>query len=324
MRSILAELGEAEGALLAAPILEESGRKILAKGHRLEADDVRHLREWGLTQVCISQLEEGEVDERVVLESLADLVMSGAMEAKPAAGGRVDYFATGTGALIVHPERLHRLNRSRVAVLSTLPQFRHVRAGERCAVVRTAPLAAQGDDLRAAIQELRQEGVCAEVAPIREAHVAVVYCDPVQPLRAQQLFGAVVKQRVEAYDARAAVRSCREQAGEIAATVGALLARRPRVVLIASTVSPSTPCDAISLGLRGLGMVTEQFLLPVEPGSLLTLGYIGETAVVRAPGCFRSHRANALDLVLPPLMAGYRLTSDQVTALGVGGLMGLL
>jgi molybdenum cofactor cytidylyltransferase len=69
-----------------------------------------------------------------------------------------------------------------------------------------------------------------------------------------------------------------------------------------------------------VGSCLEQFLVPIEPGSLMMLGYAGHTAIVSAPGCFRSTRRNALDVVLPPLLARHRVTACELASLGTAGL----
>jgi molybdenum cofactor cytidylyltransferase len=63
-------------------------------------------------------------------------------------------------------------------------------------------------------------------------------------------------------------------------------------------------------------------LAPVEPGNLLMLAYKDDVPIVSAPGCFRSAKPNVVDLILPPLLARYRVTSWEVTCLGHGGLLG--
>jgi molybdenum cofactor cytidylyltransferase len=59
----------------------------------------------------------------------------------------------------------------------------------------------------------------------------------------------------------------------------------------------------------------------VEPGNLLLLGYTEETPVISAPGCYRSTKTNVVDLMLPPLLARYRITASEVAGLGNGGLL---
>jgi molybdenum cofactor cytidylyltransferase len=40
-----------------------------------------------------------------------------------------------------------------------------------------------------------------------------------------------------------------------------------------------------------------------------------------APGCFRSLKLNVIDLMLPPLLARYRVSTWEVASLGHGGLL---
>jgi molybdenum cofactor cytidylyltransferase len=69
------------------------------------------------------------------------------------------------------------------------------------------------------------------------------------------------------------------------------------------------------------GCHIERFLAPVEPGNLFLLGYKDDVPIVSAPGCFRSAKANILDLMLPPLLARYRVSGWEVACLGRGGLL---
>jgi molybdenum cofactor cytidylyltransferase len=72
--------------------------------------------------------------------------------------------------------------------------------------------------------------------------------------------------------------------------------------------------------LRVEGQV-ERFLAPVEPGNLLLLSYKDDVPIISAPGCFRSAKANIVDLILPPLLARYHVTGWEVAGLGHGGLL---
>jgi molybdenum cofactor cytidylyltransferase len=66
----------------------------------------------------------------------------------------------------------------------------------------------------------------------------------------------------------------------------------------------------------------ERFLAPVEPGNLLLLAYKDEIPIVSAPGCFRSAKSNVVDLILPALLARYRVNGWEIACLGHGGLLG--
>jgi molybdenum cofactor cytidylyltransferase len=60
---------------------------------------------------------------------------------------------------------------------------------------------------------------------------------------------------------------------------------------------------------------------PVDPGNLLMLAYIDDVPVLGAPGCARSRKVNVVDWVLPRLLAGDRLSREDIIAFGAGGLL---
>ncbi len=94
------------------------------------------------------------------------------------------------------------------------------------------------------------------------------------------------------------------------------------MILVASTTAPAGPEDAVGRAFTTLGAQIERFMAPVEPGNLLMLAYKDGTPIVSAPGCFRSAKPNVVDLVLPPLLARYRVSTWELACLGHGGLLG--
>jgi molybdenum cofactor cytidylyltransferase len=100
------------------------------------------------------------------------------------------------------------------------------------------------------------------------------------------------------------------------------LRAKPNVILVASTTAPAGPEDIVGRAMSSCGCHLERFLAPVEPGNLFLLGYKEETPIISAPGCFRSAKPNVVDLVLPPMLARYRVSGWEVAGLGHGGLLG--
>ena len=69
------------------------------------------------------------------------------------------------------------------------------------------------------------------------------------------------------------------------------------------------------------GGEVECYGAPVDPGNLLLVAYRGAVPILGAPGCARSPKTNIVDLVLPRLLVGDRVTAADVAALGHGGLL---
>ena len=151
----------------------------------------------------------------------------------------------------------------------------------------------------------------------------MLYTDPVHGDRARQLFESVMRQRLERFgvtvDFALAVA---EEEGAVSRALQHLLRARPTAILVASTTAPAGPEDVIGRALARIECQLERFLAPVEPGNLLLLSYKEDIPIISAPGCFRSAKPNVVDLVLPPMLARYRMSGWEVACLGHGGLLG--
>ena len=79
--------------------------------------------------------------------------------------------------------------------------------------------------------------------------------------------------------------------------------------------------DVIPAAIRAAGGRVEHAGMPVDPGNLLVLGWIGEVPVIGAPGCARSPKENGFDWILNRILAGETPTSSDITGMGVGGLL---
>jgi len=95
-----------------------------------------------------------------------------------------------------------------------------------------------------------------------------------------------------------------------------------RKYIIAGETSIMDRDDVTPQALRLAGGRVEHYGAPVEPGNLLLLGYLDELPVLGAPGCVRSRDVNIVDLLLPRLLAGERVTRRDIVELGHGGLLG--
>jgi molybdenum cofactor cytidylyltransferase len=61
--------------------------------------------------------------------------------------------------------------------------------------------------------------------------------------------------------------------------------------------------------------------MPVDPGNLMLIGKVRGQPVLGAPGCARSPKENGFDWVLMRLLAGIPVTREDITGMGVGGLL---
>jgi molybdenum cofactor cytidylyltransferase len=314
---------ESTGRSLCCTIFRPGGRKLLAKGHVLSEDDVRLLETEGMEQVWVTELEEGEVGEDEAVSLVGGEMGCGCLEVRLAAGGRANLFATEDCCVLVDDELLRQINVTSSIVIATSANFTYAPAGQRIATVKSAPFAVARAQLEAVSSVLRERGPILQARPIRSPSVAVLYTDAVHGERARQLFEGVMRQRLERFGVHASFAlAVTEDENTVARSLQHLLRARPTAVLVASTTAPAGPDDVIGRAMARIETHLEKFLAPVEPGNLLLLGYKDDIPVISAPGCFRSAKLNVIDLVLPPMLARYRISGWEVACLGHGGLLG--
>jgi molybdenum cofactor cytidylyltransferase len=150
----------------------------------------------------------------------------------------------------------------------------------------------------------------------------VLYTDPISGERARQLFENIMRQRLERFGVSANfVLACTEDENSVGRCLQHLMRSKPSVILVASTTAPASPEDVVGQSILRTDGVVERFLAPVEPGNLLLLAYKDDIPIISAPGCFRSAKPNVVDLILPPLLARYRVNGWEIACLGHGGLL---
>jgi len=93
----------------------------------------------------------------------------------------------------------------------------------------------------------------------------------------------------------------------------------PILVLGASAIMDRR--DVIPAALERAGGQIIRLGMPVDPGNLLMLGRLDGRTVLGVPGCARSLKPSGFDWVLERVCAGIAVTHDDLTGMGVGGLL---
>jgi len=311
------------GRILCCTVFRAGGKKLLSKGHIISDEDVHVLELEGMDRIWVTELEEGEVSEDAAVCAVAAEIGCGAYEIKLAAGGRANLHATQSCCVLVDDDLPKQVNCTSGMVIATALNFSFAGPGQRIATIKSAPFAVAKSDVDGLVNMLRERGPIMQARPVTRPTVGVLYSDPQNGDRARTLFENIMRQRLErfGYVPSFAV-SCVEEEASVARALNQLTRSKPSAILIASTTAPAGPEDVIGRALTQVGGQMERFLAPVEPGNLMLLSYFNETPILSAPGCFRSAKPNVVDLLLPPLLARYRVSSWEVAGLGHGGLLG--
>jgi molybdenum cofactor cytidylyltransferase len=312
---------EAEGAILAHSARHEGGT--IRKGTILSRKHLDDLARAGVAEVVVARLDPDDVHEDEAAGLLAKAVAGAAVHVETPFTGRSNLYAETAGVLAVDKALIDRLNRIDPAItVATLPEFAVVEAGRMVATVKIIPFAVPRAKLDAAIAVAR-DGKAIAVSAFRPLKIGLVatelpalkpsVMDKTRRLLEERLSSAgayvIEEKRVphEADAVGAALEKLKEAGSDLLIAFGASAMVDGR--------------DVLPAGIEAAGGEVEHIGMPVDPGNLLILGKLGGTPVIGAPGCARSPKENGLDWVLRRLLAGIAVKPEDVTALGVGGLL---
>jgi len=322
MKAQTIDIQQCTGRILSSAIFRPGGKKLLAKGHILREEDIRVLQSEGMDSIWVAELDEDEVSEDEAVCGIAGEMACGSYEIQMAPGGRANLIATENCCVLVDEELLRQMNCTSGLVIATTMNFSFATAGQRIATVKSAPFAVSKSDFEGSRNMLRERGPIMQARPARGASIAVLYTDPVNGDRARTLFESVVRQKLERFGIRSQTGlAVLENEEHVSRGIQQLLRTKPVAVLVASTTAPAGPGDVVGRAMEKIGCQLERFLAPVEPGNLLLMAYKDEVPILSAPGCFRSLKLNVVDLLMPPLMARYRVSTWELACLGHGGLL---
>ncbi|NTJ65808.1 NTP transferase domain-containing protein [Agrobacterium rhizogenes] len=315
---------EAEGAVLAHSVRLADGS--FSKGHRLVGEDIERLAAAGIEQVIAARIEPGDLMEDEAAEQLARAVEPDHLTFSEATTGRVNVHSAVDGLFVANRIAVDRINSLDPAItLACLADHVPVRAGDMVATFKIIPLAVSGAKIAAGVEILRRMPVF-EVKPFMPHAVSLVATElPSLKASVMDKTARILSQRLQ--PSGSVLRREERVAHRAADVAGAIrrgLAasdRLPKLMIVFGASAVIDAGDVIPEAIRLAGGEVIQVGMPVDPGNLLVLGSVGDVHVVGAPGCARSPKENGFDWVLDRILAGERLTPQDISGMGVGGLL---
>ncbi len=323
MRLVTVPLDQSVGGVLVHNVADAQGHKALPKGHKLTAGDIEKLRAIGKNEVYVAFVEPDDVPENEAVARIARAVTGENLQILSAGSGRVNLLASVPGIWELNSEALRRLNSLDGVTIATIPHFTATEPKKMVATYKTIGLALPERTCQAVEAIAAECGPVGWVRPAREAKVALVLTGSEEAeTRVRQGLTQPLMERVQEFGSRVISQEyVQEDAAAIAAGIERALKQGADCVILAGETSIMDIDDVTPRGIRAAGGVIELYGAPVEPGNLLMLAYAGSVPIVGAPGCVKSRDTNVVDLILPRLLSGERVSRSDVIDLAAGGLL---
>ena len=308
------------------------GEKSVAfkKGHIVREEDVDALLKIGKSHLFVWENDGSLLHENEAAQILADLVAGSGFQRGEVKEGKIEIFAAETGLLRVDKEKLLALNGFDEVIVATRHDLTPVRKGDKLCGTRIIPLAISWDRMdevaRAvgvdpASSEHDSAGKVLSVIPYKKMRTAIITTgSEVFEGLIEDGFTPVVRDKIAEFDA--------EDIGNLKVpdnpdmTTSAILRMVEKgadIVFVTGGMSVD-PDDRTPLAIKNTGAEIVSYGAPVLPGAMFMIAYLGDTAILGLPGCVMHSKRTILDIILPRVIAGLRVTKDDINALAPGGL----
>ena len=318
------EVRQAVGTVLAHDLTqiipgEYKGPKF-KKGHVITEEDVPLLLSMGKKHLFVLEKDDTDVHEDEAAYRIASRAAGSGIELTKPSEGKIELIASVDGLLKIDRDRLFELVSQDEIMFAAIHDNIVVRKGEKLAGTRIIPLFVAEEILKKAEDILAGEPII-RIVPLKEMKVGVVTTgSEVYSGIIEDAFGPVLVRKFGALGSKVEKQLFADDDEEmIADCIKQLIDEGMDIIGITGGMSVD-PDDRTPSGIRKAGGSVVSYGAPVLPGAMFMLSYIGDVPVVGLPGCVMYSRTSIFDLIVPRLLAGEKITKQDINKLAVGGL----
>lgn len=290
------------------------------KGHVVQEEDIPVLLSMGKKHLYVLEKDDTDVHENEAATRIATAASGAGISMTEPHEGKIELRAEYEGLLKIDRKRLYELVSQDEIMFATIQENIVVKEGQKLAGTRIIPLFVSEEIMQKA-EAILAEGPIIKVVPLKEMKVGVVTTgsevysglieDKFGPVLVRKFgeLGSKVEKQIFADDDEEMIADCIKQ----------LVDEGMDIIGITGGMSVD-PDDRTPSGIRKAGGEVISYGAPVLPGAMFMLSYIGDVPVVGLPGCVMYSRTSIFDLIVPRLLAGERVSKNDINMLAHGGL----
>ncbi|HZO25959.1 MAG TPA: hypothetical protein VFH48_08195 [Chloroflexota bacterium] len=308
------------GLIAAHAVRNGAGTKfILRKGDVLTEAHLSQLRALGDRELHLVGVEEDELHEAQAGARLARAISGPGIDLRGPAESQYTLLARQRGLLRVDAERLFAVNS--LDGISVLTRFDHqpVDAGDELAGAKVTPLVMPSATIEE-VERICREGPPLRVLPFKPMRVAALVLERVDQ-RSRDRFQAALEHKLAWFGSELVAVGEAPSGDRYVQVLRDVLESGPDLIMAAGA-SSLDPLEPLFGALDAVGAQIVKHGVPVHPGSLFWIAYVGPVPLFGLSSCEMFSHRTILDLVLPRLFAGEPIGRDDLARLGHGGMLG--
>jgi len=291
------------------------------KGHRIVSDDVEKLLDLGKNHIYVLELEKEDLHEDDAGHRIASALAGPGLTISKPSEGRVNLLAREAGLFKIDVSRLYRINCITDVVVSTLHDNSPVSSDDLLVGAKVIPLVVNKSTV-SEVEKICMEGdPPARVLPYLPFKAGCVITGrEVYEGRIKDGFAPILAEKLSHFGLEAPlIRYCNDDAGQISAEILDLIHQDCEMIIVTGGMSVD-PDDVSPTGIKNTGAEIIKYGAPALPGAMFMLAYKGDIPLIGLPACGMYFKNTVLDIILPRIVAGQKVSAGEIAALGHGGL----
>ncbi len=291
------------------------------RGHTITQSDIPALLNIGKSHIFVWEPEADEVHEDDAALALAEVICGDNLNfnAKPSEG-KIQLNAGIDGLFRVNSAALKRINSVPDYTVACLPGNSKVTRNQKAGGLRIVPLVTKRENVDTAVKLARENFPVLEVLPFKPLKCGVVITgSEVYYGRIQDKFEPVMRKKLIGYGAEIlGVTKCPDDLDMLSEAIKSVKSQGAEAIFLTGGMSVD-PDDLTPSAIRqsGADIVTQG--VPMQPGNMLTMAYLDDTMLVGVPGASMHFPTTSLDVFLPRIFAGVKITKEEIPGYGEGG-----
>ena len=291
------------------------------KGHIITAEDIPELLKLGKENIFVWENDETKLHENDAAEILRGICQGENLSAGEVKEGKIELKATCDGVFHVDAEKLNAINDVDEICVATVQNKIPVRKNKSVAGMRVIPLVVDKEKMER-VKKIAGDVPLMKIFPYKKFKVGLVVTgSEIFHGRIQDTFTPVIEAKLKNFGLQVDERRISDDSKEMTREkIFALLNLGMEMILVTGGMSVD-PDDRTPAAIKSTGATVVTYGVPVLPGAMFMLAYLGDVPIMGLPGCVMFCSKTVFDLFLPRVLTGERLTRKDFTTLGVGGLL---
>ncbi|MBR4223737.1 MAG: molybdopterin-binding protein [Oscillospiraceae bacterium] len=299
---------------------------VFKKGHIVREEDIPVLLSCGKEYLYVWEKREGILHEDEAAEILKNICIgdSHMFTCTEPSEGKIEIRAAHRGLFRIDRGALNRVNALGEMMIASVHGDTPVDVGDKLAATRIIPLVIEEAKMTAAVAAAGETPIF-DILPFIHHRVGIVTTgNEVYSGRIEDKFGPVLREKLSVYDTEVISQIfVPDGTDSIKGAIEELIAEDAEMILVSGGMSVD-PDDRTPADIKASGADIVTYGAPILPGAMFLLSYLDHKdrtiPIMGLPGCVMYARRTVFDLILPRVLAGERLTAEDISIYGEGGL----